>query len=332
MAVDWSSYKLSPDFSGLAQGIQNYGLQKQQSAQFQQEMDYKNRALAADEAYKQATMQRGSGKNQLWADVFQGPDGRYYRYGSDPQGNLITNALPEGVSPITSSGSFMLNNSQEIANAEALKAQQVEQAKLGEQLKIKPTIASQERTAINAADIKSIYEKTLLQKQAENQGVLAAAAEKANTGYEMMTPLFEQVDSVLADKKKEIYSGTTWDYIVGTAAPKVGAVFDQDKLNNTVTVRQNIATLRTMSKPVGSGNPTEGEWARFDGMLPDPNTATRGELVTGYNNYTKAVKDWYKQNQQRATGQKVESNPNAFVPQTAPTQGAQPQSINWSDY
>lgn len=62
MAVDWTGYKIAPDFSGLAQGIAQYGANKQAAAQFQQEMDYKNRTLAADTAYKQQALLGGVNK------------------------------------------------------------------------------------------------------------------------------------------------------------------------------------------------------------------------------------------------------------------------------
>ena len=169
MAVDWTGYKLAPDFSGLAQGIAQYGANKQASAQFQQEMDYKNRALAA--AQQRAMM--GGGNNQFYADVFLRKDpatgkNRYFRSGIDPQGNPIEVALPEGYEPVTAAGAFGLSNSQAIADSEALRARQVEQAKLGEQLKSKPQIEGSVTTARTLAETAAAPEKIQAEEEAKN--------------------------------------------------------------------------------------------------------------------------------------------------------------------
>lgn len=83
MAVDWTGYKLAPDFSGLAQGLAQYGANKRQSAQFEQELDLKNRTLAADTAYKQAVLAGGARDLaptiKYSNNLYKGKDGSLYR-------------------------------------------------------------------------------------------------------------------------------------------------------------------------------------------------------------------------------------------------------------
>jgi len=286
--VDWTGYKLAPDFSGLAQGIQNFGLQKQQSAQFQQEMDYKNRALAAE----QQRAMLGGANNQFYADVFLRKDpatgkNRYFRSGIDPQGNPIEVALPEGYEPVTAAGAFGLSNAQAIADAETIKAQQVEAAKQAERVAAARKLES-EKGAGQAAAVADIEgEKG---KATERNKIISNIRSGHEAALKVEPTLYELEKAMnLASQGKYAQAGT----FVGKFLPGVD-VSNEQAFNSAIL---QFSTDRLLAIP---GIATDSDFQnQLKSFVSQGNTSGANKLiierVKRQNDYNKFVYKSYNQ-------------------------------------
>jgi len=160
-------------------------------------------------------------------------------------------------------------------------------------------IKAKEAGAIEQAksdvQVKSAYEMALEQARAKAQQASMQAANETKFALDQTNPIFKMADEAIADKESGFYSGDYMSSFAGGFLPKAGIVLDQAKLNNTTKLRMALTQLKLGAKPVGSGNPTPGEWEMYAKTIPDPDTATTGQLIYAYNAYKKQVADKYKE-------------------------------------
>lgn len=83
---------------------------------------------------------------------------------------------------------------------------------------------------------------------------------------------------------KGIYTGSFGDEKVKDLA-SFGIIFDQGKLNRTTRARQLATNLKFMAKPPGMGGMTEGEWKIIQDSIPDPDSATLGQIKAGLDEF-----------------------------------------------
>ena len=156
MAVNWTGYDLSPDLSGLAQGISGYFENKRAGEQFDRTMEMNKDQFDRDLEVRRAAA-AAQGGNQFYSQVFKGADDRYRRYGTDPQGNPIETLLPEGVNPAAASQFGDLNYGDLLsvieANRERLKTAAVMEVKED----TAAAIEEQKKIGVQRADLKKVY-------------------------------------------------------------------------------------------------------------------------------------------------------------------------------
>lgn len=203
-----------------------------------------------------------------------------------------------------------------------------EKARIGAQIEAAPDVTRIEAEKAGAveqakadAQVSSAYQIAMEKARANAEQASLKTATEAKFALDQTNPIFKMADEAIANKSG-FYSGDYMSSFAGGFLPKLGIVLDQDKLNNTAQLRMALTQLKMGAKPVGSGNPTEGEWKMYAQTIPDPDTATPGQLIYAYNKYKKQVADKYKELEKK--GIKTEPSTQA--------QQQQPQVIDWSSY
>jgi len=293
MAVDWTGYKLAPDFSGLAQGIAQYGANKRQSAQFDAEMDYKNRTLAADTAYKQASLLGGvnkyAPKGQTLPVYATDSSNNVFLIGSEYDPN--TQSYRESYRSITNPDAQPDFNSLRIVSAEGLPtvyggkaagagAIKTEEKKV--ELAFDPEIKRKEEELKLAEQLKTTYAIAQEKLKSDVQKESQMALESGRISIAQTEPFLDVAKNALdaRDENGEligIYGGDIWGTIA-KGVPKLGFTPNQAKADNTARVRMALTNIKVGAKPAGSGNPTPSEWDMFALTMPDPETASPKQL------------------------------------------------------
>jgi len=303
-------------------------------------MDYKNRALAAEQ--QRAMM--GGGNNQFYADVFLKIDPvtkekRYFRSGIDPQGNPIEVALPLGYEPVTASGAFGLSNATALAEAAALKKQLEERASLGQQLEMKPKIEGAVTSAKSTAEATSAPEKI----QAEEE------AKASSTFYNQTRDLGTKALSDIKQTEKMIQLAKDPKTIQGTGAAFFTAASKAVGMD-VANEEEFVAGAGKMVDSVlrnYSGPQTDGDALRAALLSAQQSNTREGNirLLEEYKRFQeRAIEVAKLANQVKYEDPKKVFRKNVFenrlfeldekkrTPKASTSQGAQPQSINWSDY
>jgi len=289
MAVDWTGYKLAPDFTGLAQGIAAYGQNKQQQAQFEQELALKKQELEMQRA-KLGAGNLFARKGQLTGITVIDEAGNVFNQTANYDPN--TDQWATGYQPVqpgtTPSGKLDiyskagLTASTDIEN-EAERARRVKQAEQDVLVKTAPEIAGKTEAAKQTEIVKSQYAKSMEQLKADVQKESQMALESGRMSIAQTEPFLDVAKNALdaRDENGEligIYGGTLWGNIAKGELPKVGININQPKLDNTARVRMALTNIKVGAKPAGSGNPTPSEWDMFALTMPDPETANPKQL------------------------------------------------------
>lgn len=320
MAVDWTGYKLAPDFSGLAQGLAQYGANKRQSAQFEQEMDYKNRALAADEAYKQASL---SGMANKFApsvsygqNLYKGKDDGIYRpvYLTDRNTNQTTTQYineitgqPVDPNDVPSLGLKMTTSGLTVG------AEQVAQISKEEQARQEAKTRAEQERLKNAQTIKLATEPSM------QKAIEAAKAEGKALGEDAyvfgdldarLPILYETTQRLGALSKNATYTagGQLRDELIKQSGFKTteGA----DARGNYIAIIDN-EVLPLLRSTFGAAFTVE-EGNRLRNTLGDPDSSPTQKQAT-LDAFIKS-----KENQVRMLGTKLGFTPKNIAPQGAP--------------
>lgn len=159
------------------------------------------------------------------------------------------------------------------------------------------------------------YKQALETARGQAQKKAMEAAAETGAGIQKIQGMFGDIEAAIANPAG-FYTGDIMGKLAGGFLPSVGFVVNPEKLNNTAVLRMYLTQLKLGAKPAGSGNPTPSEWEMYGRTIPDPDTATPGQLVAAYHAYKKQVMDKYAELQGRAPA----------APQGAPAQpGAAPQ-------
>lgn len=234
--------------------------------------------------------------------------------------------VPNPIGGVTPVSTESLNLRKKLETTESFEQETAEDRAKREAMIAGKTAESAETAKANV-QLQTAYDIAMAEARAKAQQTSIQQAEEAKLGIQQLTPLFALADEALADPAG-IYAGDVWDKIQGGLLPKVGFVVNQDRLNNTAKFRMAMTQVKTGAKPVGSGNPTEGEWAMYAQTIPDPETSNIGALKAGYNAYKKLVDAKYRELER--IGQRT---PLSSGSQQAPQQQTQqPQVIDWSSY
>lgn len=291
MAVDWTGYRLTPDLSGLAQGIAQYGANKQQSAQFQQEMDYKNRALAAEQ---ERIGRIGAGKNTFYADLFKKGD-RYYRMGIAPDGTPIEIPMPEGFEPITTGISSLLTNAPAIAEAKALEERAKKQAGAEVELAYKPEIEKQSTLAKGGAEAATVGAT----KEAEETGKQRAAVFSGlRSGYDAANKL----EPTLAEIEKAMNLASQGKYAQASTA--VGKLIPGIDVSNEEAFNSSILQYSTEKLLTIPGIATDADFQnQLKSFVSQGNQKEANQLIIDrvkrQNEYNKYAYKSYNQEKNR---------------------------------
>jgi len=332
MAVDWTGYRLAPDLSGLAQGIAAYGANKQQAAQFQQEMDYKNRALANE----QAKLGRGA---QYARDIKQLP---FVLGERDEQGNKKT--------LYTAYESYSRSNPEDVVRYyvdETTGARIPAESMAG--AKLEPTTLdlwnAEAKTTAKAAEAKAVGEvevgiegKKLAAKQQvklATEASIAKAVEQAKAEGKALGEdayVYGDLDArmpILYDtvarlgKLSKTATYTTFGKGKDEVIKQLGFTTTEgaDARGNYIAIIDN-EVLPLLRSTFGAAFTVE-EGNRLRNTLGDPDSSPSQKQAT-LDAFIKS-----KENQVRMLGSKLGFNPKNIAPQTAPAQGAQPNVIDF---
>jgi len=325
MAVDWTGYKLAPDFSGLAQGLAQYGANKRQQAQFDAELDYKNRALAADTEAKRQAMLGGVNKFapsvSYGQNLYKGNDNGIYRpvYMTDRNTMETTTSYineitgqPVDPNDVPSLGLKMTTSGLTVG------AEQVEQISAEERARQAEKTRAEEDRLKNAQTIKLATEPSM-QKSIE-----AAKVEGKALGEDAY--VFGDIDArmpILYDtvarlgKLSKTATYTTFGKGKDEVIKQLGFTTTEgaDARGNYIAIIDN-EVLPLLRSTFGAAFTVE-EGNRLRNTLGDPDSSPSQKQAT-LDAFIKS-----KENQVRMLGSKLGFNPKNIAP-TAPTQGAQP--------